>query len=77
MRSLTYFYKPGYHRTTSLSHTHLDTHTHTHTHTHMDTKLPARNLFELSTLESEGDRTGPPHQSQTARAMRQAMVVSL
>lgn len=57
------------------SHNHISiSYTFRHTHTHVE--LPARNLFDLSTLEREGDRTGPPQARLTATVM-EAMALSL
>lgn len=65
------------HNHISISHIfrHGQIHTHTHTFTHTRQTL-SRNLFQLSTLESEGDRIGLPHQKQSG-TVREAMTVSL
>lgn len=62
----------------SISHTFKHKHIHIHTHVHIQRycKFPARNLFELSSLDSKGDRTGHPHPNQ-AGTVKEAMAVSL
>lgn len=61
-----------------FSHTfrHKQNHTHIHAHIQGIYKLPDINLFDLSTLDSAEDRTGPPH-PMPAEKLRQAVAVFL